>query len=154
MFFFFQKEKMFKTTMIYVVVNLIIVVSCLATSAQETNYQSDVTESSFDTTSNSRQFISIVYRQDEDYEFKNSFSTTSSPPITSQVSDSVPKNTIKQIVATSRPHQNDRQDDDSESETIRSSIIMNMTSIRHQIGDSVDHITKFLNDTDGYSNDH
>lgn len=47
---FFQREKMSKVTMAYVVVNLIIVVSCLAASAQGAQSKSKIEESTSDAT--------------------------------------------------------------------------------------------------------
>lgn len=136
---------MFKTTMVYV--NLIIVVSCLVTSSKGTNFQSNVTKSSFDTTSSPP-----ITRKVSDSVSKNiikQFVPTTLPHQGRQDDDSVPEDTIKQIVATTRPHQGDFEPD-----VIKSpSIITNMTSITRQIDDCVDQITKFLNDTEGYSND-
>lgn len=46
LYFFFQKEKMFKVTIAYVVVNLIIVDSCLATSKKSVQSGWNMKESS------------------------------------------------------------------------------------------------------------
>lgn len=134
---------MFKTTMMYVVVNMIIVVLCLATFAKGANIQLPVTKHSIDTSSPPKA-IQVI-----DSDSITPESSLDIMTVVSQVSGSEQKFTKTQIVATSRPHQGDSQ----EYVTERSSLIKNMTSINQQITDSIAQITNFLNDTDGYSND-